>query len=196
MVSRSLSSGIAIAVLVLAVLATGCTTQQPGGEPVTPATPPTIPQTTTVSGTIPTPPTVPPTTPATETFDVTMNPLNCTWTVKIGDYNVRSDCVRITSRGTARGPVGARLELPILAWSDDEFTCGQWTLKKGALIAVGSTCVRGEGQPEVTTWTVDTGADNCPLKSYFENERSHTVKIYRDNDLTPQDEDHSTVVCR
>ena len=197
MVSRSLSFGIAVAAIVLAVLASGCV-QQPGGEPVTPTASPTVSPPTTIPVTTPSvsPPTVPPTTPATETFDVTMNPLNCTWTVKIGDYNVRSDCVRISSKGTARGPVGARLELPILAWSDDEFTCGAWTLKKGALIAVGSTCVRGAGQPETTTWTVDTGSDNCPLKDYFDNERSHTVKIYNDDDLTPQKEATKSVVCR
>jgi phosphoglycolate phosphatase-like HAD superfamily hydrolase len=43
---------------------------------------------------------------------------------------------------------GARLELPILAWSTDRFNCGAWTLRTGARIAVGSTCVRKEGRPE------------------------------------------------
>jgi len=194
MVSRSLSFGIAVAAIMLAVLVSGCV-QQPGGGP---GTTPTISPPTTIPGTTPvaSPPTVPPTTPEAEIFDVNVNPLNCTWTVKIGDYNVRSDCVRISSRGTARGPVGARLELPILSWSDDRFNCGAWTLKSGALVAVGSTCVRGAGQPETTTWTVDTGGDDCPLKDYFNNERSHRVKIYRDNEVTPQDEDSKSVVCR
>jgi hypothetical protein len=195
MVSKNLGFGIAVAAIILAVLVSGCV-QQPGVEPVTPGTTPTVSPPTTIPGTTPSPPTVPPTTPETETFDVKMNPLNCTWTVKTGDYGVKSDCVRISSRGTARGPVGARLELPILAWSDDTFTCGAWTLKKGALIAVGSTCVRGEGQPETTTWTVDTGSDNCPLKNYFNNQRSYTVNIYKDDDLTPQKTDSRGAVCQ
>jgi hypothetical protein len=104
--------------------------------------------------------------------------------------------VRIISNGTARGPVGARLELPILAWSDDRFTCGNWTLSSGALIAVGSTCVRKEGQPESTTWKVDTGGDNCPLKDYFSTSITHNPKIYNDNEVTPQAQDSRTAGCR
>ena len=195
MVSKSLGFGIAVAAIILAVLASGCV-QQPGVSTVTPTTTPTVSPPTTIPGTTPSPPTVPPTTPQAATFDVKITSFTCTWTVKTGDYGAKSDCVRILSRGTARGPVGARLELPILAWSDDTFTCGNWTLKKGALIAVGSTCARGAGQPEITTWTVDTGSDNCPLKDYFNNERSHRVKIYNDDDLTPQKEDSKSVVCR
>jgi len=152
MVSRSLSFGIAVAAIMLAVLVSGCV-QQPGGGP---GTTPTISPPNTIPGTTPvaSPPTVPPTTPEAEIFDVNVNPLNCTWTVKIGDYNVRSDCVRISSRGTARGPVGARLELPLLSWSDDRFNCGAWTLKSGALVAVGSTCVRGQAsrKPRPGPW--------------------------------------------
>jgi hypothetical protein len=193
MVSRSLSFGISVAAIIVAVLISGCV-QQPGVEPVTPGTP-TVSPPTTIPGTTPSPPTIPPTTPQ-ATFDVKITSFTCTWTVKTGDYGVKSDCVRIIAQGTARGPVGARLELPILAWSDDTFNCGQWTLKKGALIAVGSTCVRKDGQPESTTWIADTGGDNCPLKDYFNNERSHTVKIYKDNDLTAQKEDSKRAVCQ
>lgn len=131
-----------------------------------------------------------------EVFDVKINSLTCDWTVKTGDYGVKRDCVRITSKGTAQGPVGARVELPILAWSDDKFDCGAWTLKTGALIAVGSTCVRKEGQPETTNWAVDTGSDRCPLKDYFDNERSHSVKIYNDNNLDPKKEDRKNIVCQ
>ena len=195
MVSKSLGFGIAAATIILAVLVSGCV-QQPGVEPVTPGTTPTISPPTTIPGTTPSPPTVPPTTPQTETFDVKITSFTCTWTVKTGDYGVRSDCVRIVSRGTARGPVGARLELPILSWSTDKFNCGSWTLRTGALIAVGSTCVRGAGQPETTIWTVDTEGDDCPLKDYFNNERSHTVDIYKDDDLTPQKEDSKRAVCQ
>jgi hypothetical protein len=131
-----------------------------------------------------------------ETFDVKITSLTCDWTVKTGDYGVKSDCVRITSKGTAQGAVGARLELPILVWSDDKFDCGNWTLRTGALIAVGSTCVRKEGQPETTTWTVDTGGDDCPLKDYFNNDRSYSVKIYLNNDIYPQKEDAKNTQCQ
>ncbi len=134
--------------------------------------------------------------PKPEIFDVKINEMSCKWTVKTGDYNVKSDCVRIISRGTAQGPVGARLELPLLAWSTDNFDCGNWTHKTGALIAVGSTCVRKEGQPETTNWMVNTGGDDCPTKNYFNSDRSHSVKIYKDNDLDPQKEDKRNTVCQ
>ncbi len=129
-------------------------------------------------------------------FDVKISSLTCDWTVKIGDYGVKSDCVRIISKGTALGPVGARVELPILVWSDDKFDCGNWTHKTGALIAVGHTCVRKEGQPEATTWTVDTEGDNCPLKNYFNKNKSYSVKIYEDDDLYPEKEDRKNTQCQ
>jgi hypothetical protein len=135
------------------------------------------------------------TTPQPASFDVTINSLTCTWFVKTVSPNVRTDCVRIISNGTAKGPVGARLELPILAWSDDKFDCGSWTYKSGALIAVGSTCTRGANQPESTAWTVDTEGDNCPMKEYFATSITHTVKIYNDNEIFPQDTDSRTAKC-
>jgi hypothetical protein len=172
----------------------GCTQNAAQGGVQTPPIPPTTPV-TTASTTLPPPPTPPPTTAA-AVFDVKINSLSCKWTVKTGDYNVKSDCVRVISNGTARGPVGARLELPILSWSDDKFTCGSWTLRKGALIAVGSTCVREAGQPESTAWRVDTEGDNCPIKSYFATSITHTVKIYNDDDLTPKAQDSETAGCK
>jgi hypothetical protein len=129
-------------------------------------------------------------------FDIKISSLTCKWTVKTGDYGVKSDCVRIISRGTAQGPVGARVELPLLSWSTDAFDCGAWTHKTGALVAVGHTCVRNEGQPEKTSWTVDTEGDECPTKNYYSSERSHSVKIYSDGDLEPQKEDSKSVVCQ
>jgi hypothetical protein len=101
-----------------------------------------------------------------------------------------------TGTPTSLNFLGARLELPILAWSTDKFTCGAWTLRTGARIAVGSTCVQKEGQPELTSWTVDTEGNECPLKDYFSTEISHTVKIYKDDDLTPQKEDSKRAVCQ
>jgi hypothetical protein len=175
------------------LFASGCSQNAAQGGVPTPAIPPTT-RVTTASTTLPPPPT-PPTTAA-AVFDVKINSLSCVWTVKTGDYNVKSNCVRIISNGTARGPVGARLELPILSWSDDKFTCGSWTLKKGALIAVGSTCVREAGQPESTSWKVDTEGNECPLKEYFATQITHTVKIYNDDDLTPQAQDSETAGCR
>ena len=186
-VSRCVCFGISVAAILVAVLLSGCAGQQPAVQPVVPGTTPVITESTV-------PP--PPPTTAAAAFDVKINSLSCSWFVKTGDYGVKSDCVRIISNGTARGPAGARLELPLLAWSDDKFTCGSWTLKSGALIAVGSTCIREAGQPESTTWKVDTEGDECPTKNYFANERSHTVKIYKDDDLTPQAEDNKRVVCQ
>lgn len=126
-----------------------------------------------------------------EIFDVKINSLTCIWTV-----SKNSQCVQIISTGTAPGPIGARVELPILSWSDDKFDCGAWTKKSGALIAVGSTCVRKETQPETTTWTVDTGGDDCPLKNYFNNNRSYSVKIYNNDDLDPKKQDSKNTLCQ
>ncbi|MCX6708955.1 MAG: hypothetical protein NTW67_04910 [Candidatus Woesearchaeota archaeon] len=131
-----------------------------------------------------------------EIFDVKIDSLNCKWTVKTGDYNVKSDCVRAMSAGIAQGPVGARLELPILRWSTDNFDCGLWTHKTGALVTVGHMCVRLEGQPEKTNWTVDTGGDNCPTKSYFDNDLTHSVKIYKDDKTDPKNQDSKETVCQ
>jgi hypothetical protein len=202
-VSRCLCFVILAAAIMAAVLLSGCAGQQPGVRPVVPGTTPVIPGTTpvvtetapvTTPSTLPPPPSPPTTTPT--NFEVKINSLSCTWFVRTGDYGVKSDCVRVISSGTAKGPVGARLELPILAWSTDKFTCGAWTLKAGALIAVGSTCRREAGQPESTTWKVDTEGDECPLKSYFATSITHTVKIYKDDDLTPQKEANKRAVCQ
>lgn len=130
-----------------------------------------------------------------EIFDVKIKSLTCDWTVKTDQYNVKSDCVRGIANGTAQGPVGTRVELPLFIWSDDTWDCGEWTHQTGALIAAGHTCVRKEGQPESTNWTVDTGSDRCPLKNYFDNERSYSAKIYKDDELEPRQQDSKTVVC-
>lgn len=61
-----------------------------------------------------------------EIFDVGVSSLICSWTVKTNEYGVKSDCVRIIAKGIVQGPVGARVELPILSWSDDAFDCGLW----------------------------------------------------------------------
>ena|GEM_PF-2979865 len=130
------------------------------------------------------------------TADVKISSLTCDWTVKTDKYGNKNDCVRIISKGIAQGPIGARVELPILSWSDDIFDCSVWTHKTGALIAVGHTCVREEGQPEKTNWTVDTGGEECPLKNYFNSERSHSVKIYNNDELNPQKEDIKNTLCQ
>ena len=128
-------------------------------------------------------------------FNAKIDSLTCKWFVKTGDYDVKSDCIQIISKGTAQGPIGARLELPILAWSDDKFDCGTWTHKTGALVAVGHTCFRAEGQPEQTNWTVDTENDNCPLKDYFDSSRSYGIKIYEKDSLYAEKEDSKNVQC-
>jgi len=135
-------------------------------------------------------------TPNVTVSDVKINSFTCQWTVKTDSYGNKNDCVRIIAQGTAQGPVGARLELPILAWSDDDFDCGTWTKSTGALIAVGDTCRRKEGQPETTTWKVDTGDPTCVYKSYWNNARSYSAKIYLDNDIYSQNEDSKSTVCQ
>jgi len=131
-----------------------------------------------------------------ETFEVKITLLTCHWTPKVGEYGAKSDCVQIISKGAAQGPVGARLELPFLAWSTDGFDCGVWGHETGALVGAGHTCVRGEGQPEKTNWTVNTGGDDCPLKDYFKNDISHTVKLYRRDAVTPEKVAAQHTVCQ
>jgi len=128
-------------------------------------------------------------------FDAKIQSLSCTWTQKTNEYGAKMDCVQIVSKGTAQGPIGARIELPILSWSTDSFDCGTWTKKKGALIAVGSTCVRQEGQPETMNWMADTGVEHCPLKDYFNKDISHTVKIYMNQDIEFKQQDSKKTVC-
>src|SRR3989344_8956409 len=128
-----------------------------------------------------------------ETFNVNISDLNCQWTVKTDQYGNKSDCVRIISKGMAQGPVKTRVELPILSWSEDKFDCGAWTHKTGALAAVGHTCVREEGQPETTTWIVDTEGNECPIKNYFNNNRTHSVKIYNNIELKAEKEDSKSI---
>lgn len=84
-----------------------------------------------------------------EMFDVKINKLTCSWSVKTGEYGTKSDCVRIISTGTARGPVGARVELPLLSWSDDKFDCGNCTLKKRTkkILCVSSVVEKFSSKP-------------------------------------------------
>ena len=132
----------------------------------------------------------------TVTSDIKIGSFICAWTVGKDAGGYEADSIRITSTGTARGPVGARVELPILSWSDDTFDCGAWTYHSGALIAVGGTCTRKEGQPETTDWTVDTGSPKIIPKYGWNNNRTYTAKVYLDDDLTPQNTDSKTTVCQ
>ena len=129
-------------------------------------------------------------------FDVKIASATCQWSVKTGESGNPIDCLRVIVTGTATGPVGARLELPILVWSDDKIDCGAWTHYAGALITVGNTCRRKAGQPETTTWTVDTGGDDCPLKYGFKNSRTYNVKIYDNNDLYEKKKDAKNYLCQ
>ena len=128
-----------------------------------------------------------------EVFDVKINSFTCEWRVKTGDYGVKSDCVTIIANGTAEGPLGARLELPIASWSNDKFDCGAWTLRGGAFLTVGSTCIHEEGQPENTGWEVV--AEGCPLKDYYDNKRAYSAKLYKDDEMQPVKQDRKEVVC-
>jgi hypothetical protein len=131
-----------------------------------------------------------------EMFDVKIASATCQWSVKTGASGNPIDCLRAVVSGTATGPVGARLELPLLVWSDDKVDCGSWTHYAGALIAVGNTCRRMAGQPETTTWTVDTGGEDCPLKYGFKNSRTYNVKIYANNDINAKKQDVKNYLCQ
>lgn len=130
------------------------------------------------------------------TADVKISSFSCSLNTVTNKYGTKIEYVRAIVKGTAQGPVGARVELPILIWSDDKWDCGNWTLNAGALIAVGSTCVRKQGQSETTTWTVDTGGEE--QGSWLKGKsRFYSVKIYNThNDLNPQAADNRTTPCQ
>lgn len=127
--------------------------------------------------------------------DVKISSFTCSLNTVPTSYGSSPVYVRAVVKGTAQGQVGARLELPILIWSDDKFDCGNWTLSKGALIAVGSTCARKAGQPETTTWTVDTGGEEQGgwLKG---TSRFYSTKIYMNNNIYPEKADNRTTLCQ
>ncbi len=129
------------------------------------------------------------------TADVKISSLTCGWTSKLDKYGYKQDYFQAIAKGTAQGPVGTRLELPILYWGDDKFDCGNWTHSTGALIAVGSTCARKAGQPETTTWTTDTGGEEMVTKGYYKS-KSYSVKIYKGNEIYPQTGDNKTAECQ
>jgi len=129
-------------------------------------------------------------------FDVKIISATCKWSVKTGASGNPIDCLRAIVTGTATGPVGARLELPILIWSDNKIDCGAWTHYSGAFITVGDTCRRKVGQPETTTWTVDTGGDDCPLKYGFNNNRTYNVKIYDNDEIYEKKKDTINYLCQ
>jgi len=129
-------------------------------------------------------------------YDVKISSSTCDWTIISDQYGNKSDCLRAIVKGTAEGPVGTRIELPILVWSTDKWDCGDWTLTTGALITVGSTCTRKEGQPKTTTWTVDTEGDECPTKNYFNSNRSYSSKIYKKGSIYSEKEDKVSYICQ
>ncbi|MBU0761775.1 MAG: hypothetical protein KKD39_02015 [Candidatus Altiarchaeota archaeon] len=128
-------------------------------------------------------------------FDVRITSFTCTLNAVADKYGNKLDSVRATVKGTAQGPVGARVELPSIIWSDDNFDCGVWTLKSGALTTVGDTCVRGVGQPETTNWVVDTGGEEQGgwLRG---KSRSFNAKIYMGSNLKPEKEDIKSTFCQ
>ncbi|MFH2028961.1 MAG: LamG-like jellyroll fold domain-containing protein [Nanoarchaeota archaeon] len=124
------------------------------------------------------------------TAGVIITSFTCNWNSNT------NNCFRAVVKGTARGPVGTRLELPILVWSDDNFDCGSWKHSTGALVTVGHTCSRREGDPDTMNWTVDTGGNECPAKYGFSNNRKYTVKVYKDNEIYPLAQDNKSVTCQ
>ena len=136
------------------------------------------------------PPPLPP-----EVFELQISSSTCALNAVTASWGGQVIYVRAIVSGTAQGPVGTRLELPLLIWSDDKWNCGDWTYHSGALIAVGGSCVRQAGQPEMTGWTVDTGGEEQGdwLKG---KTRSYTAKIYRQKELSPKKEAKTTMVCQ
>lgn len=126
--------------------------------------------------------------------DVSISSFTCSLTPIADGGGNKLDQVRAVVRGKAQGPVGARLELPILIWSTAEWDCGAWAHKKGALIAVGHTCVREEGQPDAMNWSV-TAAGKVTSGS-MKGSRSYGAKIYLDTDIMPQNEDSKDTSCQ
>jgi len=128
-------------------------------------------------------------------FDVKISPFTCSLNTVTDQYGNKIDYIRAIAKGTVQGPVGARVELPILIWSTDKEDCGDWTYHSGALIAVGGTCVRKAGQPEITSWTVDTGGENQGgwLKG---KSISYSAAIYNDDDIYSKKTDKTSVVCQ
>lgn len=130
------------------------------------------------------------------TYDVKISSSTaCVLTTTTDKYGNKIIYVRAIAEGTAEGPVGTRLELPLLIWSDDKWNCGDWTYQAGALIAVGSTCTRKEGQPETMTWTVDTGGEEQGdwLKG---KSRSYSAKIYKKGSIYSEKEAKTSYVCQ
>jgi hypothetical protein len=146
--------------------------------------------TTSVATSTPPPPVV-----TTVDYDVKIVSSTCGFTPFTSNYGTALEHVRAVISGTAQGPVGARLELPIPVWSDDVWNCGDWTKTSGALITVGSTCTRKEGQATTTTWTVDTGGEE--QGSFLKGKtRYYTAKIYKKGDIYSQKEDQTSYICQ
>ncbi|HWQ99619.1 MAG TPA: hypothetical protein VN397_02090 [Candidatus Methylomirabilis sp.] len=134
-----------------------------------------------------------------EIFDVKVNSLTC------NRYNVepsQSTRIRANMNGTAQGPVGAEIRVPILLFIDDKVDCGAWTYGGAYARAYGGRfmyeiCTRKEGQPETTTWSVDTGGEE--VGEWLSGTKlSKTVGIYKDrfdSDPLYQEEESWSVVC-
>lgn len=131
-----------------------------------------------------------------DTFDVKISTSTCILTEAPTTPGFpQVSYVRAIIEGTAQGPVGARVELPILVWSTDKWNCGDWTLSTGAWIAVGNTCTRKEGQPATTTWTVDTGGEEQGEFLRGGN-RYYTANIYQKGEMYSKEEAKSAYNCQ
>lgn len=143
-------------------------------------------------------PQVPPTTTpiiVTDTYDVSISSSTCILESRPTSYGTSLVYVRARVNGIAEGPLGTRVELPFIIWPDDNWYCGDWTLTTGALVAVGSTCTRQEGQPEETTFIVDTGGEE--QGSFLAGKtRSYSAKIYKKGALFSEKVATSSMICQ
>ena len=137
------------------------------------------------------------TTPAdvSENYDLQISSSTCKYTTVADNYGNVIKHIRAIVQGTVQGPVGARVELPDLIWSDDKWYCGDWTYSPGALIAVGGTCTRQAGQPAMTEWTVDTGGEEQG-DWLMGKLLSYTAKIYAPGAIIPEKQSTGATNCQ
>lgn len=99
--------------------------------------------------------------------------------------------IRGIAAGTAQGPVGTRLELPDLLWSNNKDTCADWTFRAAYTVNGENhrpSCYRKAGQPETTTWRQTTTfeiADSGPYGPDYYKNRTYSASVYMDDELTP-----------
>jgi len=105
---------------------------------------------------------------------LTIDGHGCFWETTTDSYGEQTECLAISARGTAKGQVGARIQLLPLAWDDDVYHCSNWTWSEG------NYCYRAEGQEETTIWSIANRSEECPVRELWNNNMKYTVRLYSD----------------